>query len=68
MLEFQSSRYEDAELKSKDDFIISYIENKPIILQNLNVAKYWKLNNGPVGIWAVLVALTIILLLLLLLL
>ena len=44
MIEFESNIYDDVELRSKDEFALSSIDGKPIILQNFNVSKYWQVN------------------------
>jgi hypothetical protein len=44
LLKFVSDTYEDIDLKAKDEFAMSYIDDKPILVQNFKVGTYWSVN------------------------
>lgn len=48
LLSFESDRYDDVELRSKDQFVVSAINDQVRVLQNLDIRKYWVINNEPV--------------------
>lgn len=59
-LQFSSDTYSDAELKSKDQFVLSSIGGKPRILQNLTIGQYWRINAAPLNPWLVLIIIAIL--------
>ena len=59
-LQFSSDTYSDAELKSKDKFVLSSIAGKPRILQNLTIGQYWRINAAPLNPWLVFIVIAIL--------
>jgi hypothetical protein len=48
-VEFDSNCYDDAELRSKDLFVLSSIAGQIRVLQNLTVGTYWQVNTPAQG-------------------
>lgn len=62
--EFESNTYDDAELKSKDLFVLSAINGRVLMLQNLTIRKYWKVASAAPSFSEVAIGLGVIIVLL----
>ena len=59
-IQFNSDTYDDAELRARDMFVLSCINGKVFTLDNKTIGQFFQINNPPVGLFGMLVALAII--------